>query len=620
MKLVSRTLALLVINYFLFRSAKYLTRYIHSPDGLRPFDFEAFKSNDKKQPLYVVASAVSKGGSGKMETIAFNSKDGDFFGISPDLTKDSTTNDDTQPSWYRRVGNVVKRTASALYSVVYNFLFTKEPEYTETILPPGTNAIGGLVNKRKQITTPKEQKDNHYEPTGRLNDEGKNGLFPCLEGKPNLQNDVQYLYTLTHAVLLSSASMLVPGIGNAPINLIRSNRRKFLDSNNKFPRFLARRQTALLDKQQKEYSHLCYDAFCYGKCSTIDTLRTDSVLAHKIFNPEPIPYRSAVEKAGATHVLALRSRPDGCIVETRQHLYERVIGPIYFRKHGMNNVAKLFSSGGSQYRYIEDVLTLNEGLTQGILLGTNDTSVHPQGVKVPPTTLYHDTDNPEEVSMDDWRRAHLLPITLPIGTPELPTLSQDREEVLKAVRHGYGKLHSSMLQNFQYRTFDSFSNRLNNNAAAAFDMLAPIAGLPFDSKTVPGEKVAEILFPGGDDDIADVLKKPVKIKPSYIGADIEVIKELKKRERFAAWVRGKREAKRKAQEEVASHPQGALAKMIERRSSGYHESDQYVRDASNTLEWLETEALLAALPGFRKGKLDHIAETLLAKEERKQES
>jgi hypothetical protein len=117
------------------------------------------------------------------------------------------------------------------------------------------------------------------------------------------------------------------------------------------------------------------------------------------------------------------------------------------------------------------------------------------------------------------------------------------------------------------------------------------------------------------------LNRPVKIKSSYIGNgdNGEVIKELKKRERFVTWITGKREATRKAQEEVASHPQGVLAKMIQRRSSTYHESDQYV-DASNTLEWLETEALLAALPGFRDGKLDHIADTLLAKDERKKES
>ena len=151
--------------------------------GLRPFDFEAFKSNDKVQPLYVVASAVSQGGSGDMETIAFNSKDGDFFGVSLDDTRDSKGSEGMQPSWYRRVFNVVKRVASAVYNVVSNAIFTEEPEYTETTLPPGTNAIGGLVNKRKPITTPKIEKRDYYEPTGRLNEEGKSGLFPCLEGE-----------------------------------------------------------------------------------------------------------------------------------------------------------------------------------------------------------------------------------------------------------------------------------------------------------------------------------------------------------------------------------------------------------------------------------------------------
>ena len=36
--------------------------------GLRPFDLDAFKSNDKRQPLFIVASTVSNGGKGEMET------------------------------------------------------------------------------------------------------------------------------------------------------------------------------------------------------------------------------------------------------------------------------------------------------------------------------------------------------------------------------------------------------------------------------------------------------------------------------------------------------------------------------------------------------------------------
>jgi hypothetical protein len=118
-----------------------------------------------------------------METIAFNSKEGDFFGLSPDHVKESQGKQDTQRSWYRRAWNLVKRTSSALYSAAYSVLFTVEPKYGDTVLPPGTKAISGLVNKRKGAATPKQQDDSFYEPTGRINGEGKNGLFPCLEGE-----------------------------------------------------------------------------------------------------------------------------------------------------------------------------------------------------------------------------------------------------------------------------------------------------------------------------------------------------------------------------------------------------------------------------------------------------
>ena len=68
---------------------------------------------------------------------------------------------------------------------------------------------------------------------------------------------------------------------------------------------------------------------------------------------------------------------------------------------------------------------------------------------------------------------------------------QDKNDVIQAVSDGY---------------------------AAAFDILAPMAVLPFDSRTITGTKVAKILFPDADDDIA-VLDKPVKIRSSYIGEE-----------------------------------------------------------------------------------------------------
>ena len=96
-----------------------------------------------------------------------------------------------------------------------------------------------------------------------------------------------------------------------------------------------------------------------------------------------------------------------------------MVAPLYFRKHGLKQVAKLFASGKSQYRYIENVLTLNAGLAHGFEMGKQNLSSL-QGVKIPSSSVTYDytTDT------DDRKRAHLLPISLPYGNPELPTLCQ----------------------------------------------------------------------------------------------------------------------------------------------------------------------------------------------------
>lgn len=507
----------------------YILDGVMEETGLRPFDLDAFRSNDKRQPLYVISSTVTNGG--KMETVAFNSKDGDFFGIIEDDTK--LTISENSGSWYGKIWAIVKFVPYTLLSGARRLLFADKvlsqpikDEVEAAALPSGTSAMYGFANRRRIRQLSRPQAENKYDPTGRVNDEGKNGLFPCLE-----------------------ASMLVPGIAGPPIQLIRSKNRKFVEQSSRLSRFLARRE---LNRRKSSDSHVCFDAFCY----------------------EPIPYRSAVEKANATHVLALRTRPDGCIVETRQHLYERVVAPLYFRKHGLGQVAKLFASGKSQYRYIEDVLTLNAGLAHGIDIGKQNQSSSSHGIIIPSSNITYDYTT----DIDDRKRAQLLPITLPYGNPELPTLCQDKDEVIQAVRDGY---------------------------AAAFDILAPIAVLPFDSRTITGAKVAKILFPDADDDddIA-VLDKPVKIRSSYIGEDEEA-----KRISFSTWVARKREARRRSMDEkMFLHPDGILDRQMQSGASMFHETNQ-----SNTRGEDEVKALLAALPGFKNGRLDHIADALLTR-------
>lgn len=286
--------------------------------GLRPFDMNAFRANDKRQPLYVVASTVNRGGKGDMETVAFNSKDGDFFGSNFQENSADATLDTERQSWYKRLWILFKFVPYSIFKTVgkaffdtgkeRNVLFEKslKDKLEAEFLPPGSKAMMGFASRHKIRELRRPQEEKVYEPTGPINGEGKDGIYSCLE-----------------------ASMNVPGAAGPPTHLIRSLNRKFIEPRSRFAIFRSRIE---LNRRKESNSHLCFDAFCY----------------------DPIPYRSAVEVANATHVLALRSRPDGCVVETRQHMYERAVGPIYFRKHGMNQVAKLFSSGGSQYRYIED--------------------------------------------------------------------------------------------------------------------------------------------------------------------------------------------------------------------------------------------------------------------------
>lgn len=210
------------------------------------------------------------------------------------------------------------------------------------------------------------------------------------------------------------ASITVPGAAGPPVPL--------LDGNETVP---------------------CFDAFCF----------------------EPLPYRSAVEE-GATHVLVLRSRPQGFQPKSKPSIYEIGVAPLYFRSHGQHEVADFFERGGQQYIYAEDLFTLEEGKLAG-LEGTNS-----EGISIPPTNILYGVTQDEESrrlasQRDNWKRAHVLPLTVPTGTPELPTVEQGRDKVLEAVRGGF---------------------------AVAFDLLAPAVGLDLGHE-LTGREVAKLFFP-----------------------------------------------------------------------------------------------------------------------------
>jgi predicted patatin/cPLA2 family phospholipase len=230
------------------------------------------------------------------------------------------------------------------------------------------------------------------------------------------------------------AGMTVPGATGAPVDFVNTTTRE-------------------------PYS--CFDAFCF----------------------EPIPYRSAVQE-GATHVLVLCSRPEGFQPKTKPGVYEQGVAPLYFYSHGHDKVAQFFEQGGQQYVYAEDLLLLEEGKTN-------------QRVLVPPPEILYGIPRTEKMqeSIDkrhqDWSQAYLLPLKVPLGTPELDVLEQDKDAVLHAVRAGF---------------------------SVAFDLLAPIVGL--DPKAITGDQVAQLVFPDDDADEDDPMVSLLETKVHVPGETI----------------------------------------------------------------------------------------------------
>lgn len=295
-----------------------------------------------------------------------------------------------------------------------------------------------------------------------------------------------------------------------------------------------------------------FDAFCY----------------------EPIPYRSAV-KDGATHVLALRSRPEGFLAGTQPTIYERLIAPLYFYANELPQVARYFERGGQQYRYLEDLLVLENGLNVG--LSRKDVPV-----SVPPTDILYGLDVIQDTNVQDWKKAHLYPLSLPKGATELSTISTEKGEVLQAVRDGY---------------------------AAAFDLLAPLVGLDLKGINMTGSRVAELVFP--DQDVAgtndNVLMKPIHVKG-------EEIIEFKKRnqKRISDWLLRRKGGRtlRRLVNLIRGRQRVLLGLNL---SSGFTTRDRSRPEEVLTfMKQRETELLLSSLPGFQLGKFPHLSKHLRA--------
>lgn len=292
----------------------------------------------------------------------------------------------------------------------------------------------------------------------------------------------------------------------------------------------------------------CFDAFCF----------------------EPIPYRSAVEE-GATHVLVLCSRPEDYVLKTKPGIYETGVAPLYFHSHGHSSVAEYFEQGGQQYVYAEDILTLEAAAKKKVGGCTGQRANEDQHrVLVAPSRILYGVKS-DDVTLQsiqnresEWKRAHLMPIRVPKGQKELPTLEQDKDAVLAAVRGGF---------------------------SAAFDSLSSIVGM----EHIEGSKVARLVFPDEDDDLSDYFLGTAAFEKTILETKLHVPGEpIPER---GVFVRTKPFGSSDTAFLGGTNSTGNF------KGSPYHYGMGFQNDLSRTL--------MMTLPGFQEGRYSHLAKGLL---------
>ena len=162
---------------------------------------------------------------------------------------------------------------------------------------------------------------------------------------------------------------------------------------------------------------------------------------------------------------------------------------------------------------------------------------------------------------ESWKKAHILPLKVPVGTKELPTLEQERDAVGEAVREGF---------------------------AAAFDLLAPAIGVMLDDN-LTGADVAKLLFP--PDVAVDelVLEHQLRVKgdsiPSAAHVEPTLVTHRRKRDILLPVFGLHRRKNVSVSMEVLGGD-----KQVESQSHAEH--------------------LLEVLPGFASGRMAHLATNL----------
>ena len=230
--------------------------------GLRPFDTESFRRNNKKQPLYFVSSTVRNG---TMETVAFSEAEGDFFDleIKDDESRNATTDVLILPQagrlrrMYRAVKmvifTIVKAPALVLYQTCKALvrLRFKKGEENNKVVP----SLAAETEKKEKKQTPWKKITAAKSPLFRRLQ--KKAIIPIIEAVATTSptNGTQQRIIPASACPEESgkggffacleSSMLVPGAAGKPVKLLRSKHR-----------------SEALQAGIDRVVNVCFDAFC----------------------------------------------------------------------------------------------------------------------------------------------------------------------------------------------------------------------------------------------------------------------------------------------------------------------------------------------------------------------
>eukprot|EP00980_Cylindrotheca_fusiformis_P030721 scaffold25303_cov117-Cylindrotheca_fusiformis.AAC.1 len=129
----------------------------------------------------------------------------------------------------------------------------------------------------------------------------------------------------------------------------------------------------------------------------------------------PIPYESARDE-GATHVIVLRTRPDGTDVTGKGGFLERMIYRRFFMRK--NKLPKVFQQMSQQLHkklYAKNIIELNEGAYS-------------------------------ERQYNDTSQLHLMTVALAPGSKEITRLETRREEIFDGVRRGFARAYDALVE------------------------------------------------------------------------------------------------------------------------------------------------------------------------------